>query len=164
LAGLLTTPLTPVNFAQAASTGTFFTGAAPTAGIDLTGTGTGFATGWSTSNVLLIPNTSGNVMLWYYNGAGGAAGITQVLVGGSLAGQVLPASTTRTIAATESGWIGPFSPATYNVSNLNLVPAGIAASASIASWPAAALGCFAVAFTTTTNLSVRAYTFSNVQP
>jgi hypothetical protein len=161
LAGLLTTPLAPVNFNQAALTGTFFTGSAPTAGIDLTGTGTGFATAWSPNNVLLIPNTSGNTMLWYYNGAGGAAGITQVLVGGNVAGQVLPASTTRTIAATESGWLGPYNAATYNINNVNLVPTGIAGSASIASWPAAAIGCWAVAFTTVTNLCVRAYTFSN---
>jgi hypothetical protein len=166
MAGLLTTPLATVNFNQAATTGSFFSSGAPTAGIDLVGAGgNAFATAWSPNNVLLVPNTSGNVMLWYYCGAS-AAGVAQVLVGQSLAGQVLPAATALTITATSSGWLGPFSPATYNVSNVNLVPlnSSIAGTPTITTWPAAALGCFAVAFTTTTTLSVRAYTFSNVQP
>lgn len=163
MAGLLTTPLATVNYNANPGAGTHYTGGAPAAGIDLTGTGTGFATAWGSSNVVLVPNTSGNVILWYYCGAT-PAGIAQVLVGNPVAGQVLPASTTRTIAATEAGWIGPFSPATYNVRNTSLVPSGIAGTPVIASWPNAALGCFAVAFTTTTTLTVRAYTFSNVQP
>lgn len=163
MAGLLTTPLTPVNFNQAASTGTFFTGGAPSAGIDLTGTGTAFGTAWGSNNVLLIPNGSGNVMLWYYCAAT-LAGICQVLIGDVIAGQVLPATTTRTIAATESGWIGPFSPQQYNIRSTSLVNSSIAGAPTIASWPNAAIGCWAVAFTTTTSLSVRAYTFSNVQP
>ncbi len=162
MAGLLTTPLTPVNFAQTALTGTFF-GSPPTGGIDLTGTGTAFGTAWGSNNVVLVPNPSGNVILWYYCGTA-AAGIAQVLVGGELAGQVLPAGTAQTIAATSSGWLAPFSPATYNVRTSAPVPTGIAASPTIASWPAAAAGCYAVAFTTTTNLSVRAYTFNNVLP
>lgn len=160
MAGLLTTPLVPVNFNSLASSGTFYTGSSPSAGIDLTGTGTAFGTAWGSNNVLLVPNTSGNVMLWYSNTTA-TAGACQVLVGQIVAGQVLPASTTRTIAATESGWIGPFNAGTYNIKNTALVPSGIAGTPSIASWPQAAVGCWAVAFTTPANLSVRAYTFSN---
>lgn len=161
--GLLTTPLAPVNLNANPLTGVFFTGAVPPAGIDQAGAGgNAFATAWGTNNVVLVPNT-GNVFLWYYCGAT-AAGIAQVLVNDPIAGQVLPASTAKTIAATESGWLGPFSPVTYNIANLNLVPAGIAGTPTIASWPAAGQGCYAVAFTTTTTLSVRAYTFSSIQP
>jgi hypothetical protein len=163
MAGLLTTPLAPVNMNSSPLTGTFFSGAAPTAGIDLVGAGgNAFGTAWGSNNVVLVPNT-GNVYLWYYCGAT-LAGIAQVLVNDPIAGQVLPASTAQTIAATSCGWLGPFSPVTYNIANLNLVPANIAGTPTIASWPAAAQGCYAVAFTTTTTLSVRAYTFSTIQP
>jgi hypothetical protein len=169
MAGLLTTPLTPVNFAQAATTGTFWGtgGTAPaSAGIDLIGAGgNAFAQTWTSGsvNVVLVPNTSGNVILWYYCGTA-AAGIAQVLVGQAVAGQVLPAATSQTIAANSSGWLGPYSPATYNIRTGNPVPTSIAGSPTIASWPAAAAGCYAVAFTTVTNLYVRAYSFNNVQP
>lgn len=162
MAGLLTTPLAPVNLNASPLTGTFFSGAAPSAGIDLAGAGNAFGTAWGTNNVVLVPNT-GNVFLWYYCGAT-AAGIAQVLVNDPIAGQVLPATTAQTIAATSSGWLGPFSPVTYDIANLNLVPAGIAGTPTIASWPAAAQGCYAVAFTTTTTLSVRAYTMSTITP
>lgn len=162
MAALLTTPLAPCNMNASPLAGTFFTGTAPSGGIDLVGAGTAFGTAFGSNNVVLVPNT-GNVWLWYYCGAT-PAGVAQVLVCDPIAGQVLPASTAKTIAATESGWLGPLSPVTYNVQNLALVPANIAGSPTIASWPAAAQGCYAVAFTTTTTLSVRAYTVSTVQP
>lgn len=162
MAGLLTTPLVPVNMNASTLTGTFFSGAAPSAGIDQAGAGNAFATAWSTNNVVLVPNT-GNVWLWYYCGAT-PAGIAQVLVGDVITGQVLPASTAQTIAATSCGWLGPFSPVNYNIANLNLVPTGIAGAPTIASWPAAGQGCYAVAFTTTTTLAVRAYNMSAIQP
>ena len=63
-------------------------------------------------------------------------GIAQALVGDPIAGQVLAATTTKTIAATESGWIGPRSPNVYNIQNLNLVNANIAGAPTIAAWPA----------------------------
>ena len=163
MAGLLTTPLVPVNLDTSPLTGAFFSGSAPSAGIDAAGTGNAFGTAWGTNNVVLVPNTSGNTFLWYYCGAT-LAGIAQVLVGQSWAGQVLPAATAQTIAATSCGWLGPFSPVTYNIENINLVQSNIAGAPAIATWPVAAQGCFAVAFTTTTTLSVRAYTFSNIQP
>jgi hypothetical protein len=166
--GLLTTPLTPVNFNQSALTGTFWGtgGSAPSSsGIDLAGTGgSAFAQAWSTTyNVVLVPNASGNTILWYYCGAT-PAGIAQVLVGENWAGQVLPAGTAQTIAANSSGWFGAYSPATYNIKNTALVQSNIAGAPTIASWPNAALGCFAVAFTTVTSLYVRAYTFAGIQP
>jgi hypothetical protein len=164
MAGLLTTPLTSVNMNANPLTGTFFSGAIPTAGIDLVGAGNAFGTAWGSNNVVLVPNT-GNVWLWYFNtSASVPAGVAQVLINDPVAGQVLPASTAKTIAISESGWLGPFSPVTYDVQNLNLVNASIAGSPSIGSWPAAAQGCYAVAFTTTTTLCVRAYNMSSIQP
>jgi hypothetical protein len=162
MAGLLTTPLAVCNLNASPLTGTFFSGGAPSAGIDLAGAGNAFGTAWGSNNVVLVPNT-GNVFLWWYCGAT-LAGICQVLVQDPIAGQVLPAATAQTIAATSCGWLGPFSPVTYDVANVNLVPANIAGAPTIASWPAAAQGCYAVAFTTTTTLSVRAYTMSTIQP
>lgn len=157
MAGLVTTPLQPYSFN--ASDGTFFTGAAPSSfGYDA-GAGT---VAWGGNNVVLVPNT-GNVFLWYYCAAT-PAGIAQALVGDPIAGQVLAATTTKTIAATESGWIGPRSPNVYNIQNLNLVNANIAGAPTIAAWPAAAQNCFAVAFTVTTTLLVRAYTLATIQP
>lgn len=159
MAGLVTTPIQPYNLNATPTTGSFFSTTPASFGYD---NGSGVQA-WSSNNVLLVPNTSGNVILWYYCGAT-PAGVAQVLVGEAVAGQVLPASTAQTITATSSGWLGPFSPATYNIGNVNLVPASIAGSPTIASWPAAATGCYAVAFTTTTTLLVRAYTYSYVQP
>ncbi len=161
MAGLVTTPIQPYNLNALPTTGSFYSGGLPASyGYD---NGTS-VTAWSSNNVILVPNTSGNTWLWYFSGGSTAPGVTQVLVGQILAGQALPASTTRTIGTNESGWLGPFSPAVYNISNVNIVPASIAGAPSIASWPTAALGCYAVAFTTTTQLLVRAYTMSSVQP
>jgi hypothetical protein len=162
LAGLVTTPLQPFNLNATPTTGQFFASTPAAFGYD---PGTGTPTAWGSNNVVLVPNNSGNVILWYYAGTGGA-GIAQVLVGQVLAGQALPASTAITVPANSCGWFGPFSPATYNVNNVNVVPLNstIAGAPTIATWPNAAVGCYAVAFTTTTNLLVRAYTFSNVQP
>lgn len=156
MAGLVTVPLQPYNLNATPTTGQFFSTTPASFGYD---TGT-TVTAWGSNNVVLVPNTSGNVILWYYCGAT-PAGIAQVLVGEPVAGQVLPASTAQTITATSSGWLGPFSPAIYNIGNVNLVAASIAGGPAIASWPAAATSCYAVAFTTTTTLLVRAYTFSN---
>jgi len=161
MAGLVTVPIQPYNLNATPTTGQFFAATPASFGYD---NGTS-VTAWGGNNVVLVPNSSGNVILWYYCGAT-LAGIAQVLVGQVLAGQALPAVTAITIPATSSGWLGPFSPATYNVSNVNVVPLNstIAGAPTITTWPTAGLGCYAVAFTTTTTLLVRAYTFSNVQP
>lgn len=156
MAGLVTTPIQPYNLNATPTSGVFSAGSA---GYD---NGSGIQA-WSGNNVVLVPNSSGNVILWYNSGATGA-GICQVLVSQVLAGQVLPATTTRTIAANEIGWLGPFSPAIYNIDNVNVGPGAVAGPTTISTWPVAALGCYAVAFTTTTTLTVRAYTFSAVSP
>lgn len=161
MAGLVTTPIQPYNLNATPTTGAFFTTTPSSWGYDNGTTVTAWTAG--STNVVLVPNSSGNTFLWYYCGAT-PAGVAQVLVGQVLAGQALPATTAQTIAATSSGWLGPFSPAVYNIGNVNVVPTGIAGSPTISTWPNAALGCYAVAFTTTTTLLVRAYTFSNVQP
>jgi hypothetical protein len=161
MAGWVTTALTP---APLNTPSTWFTGGTPSSyGYVLAGTSTlAVPTAWGSNNVVFVQNPSGNVILWYYcDGTG--AGVAQVLVGEQVAGQVLPASTTRTIGASESGWFGPYSPATYNIVNVANVPSGVAGSPS-GNMPAAAAGCFAVAFTTTTTLLVAAYSLSAVQP
>lgn len=161
MAGLVTVPIQPYNLNATPTTGQFFAATPASFGYD---NGTTI-TAWSGNNVVLVPNTSGNTFLWYYCGAT-LAGIAQVLVGQVIAGQALPATTAITIPATSSGWLGPFSPVTYNIDNINVVPLNstIAGAPTITTWPTAALNCYAVAFTTTTTLLVRAYTFSNVQP
>ena len=161
MAGLVTVPIQPYNLNATPTTGQFFAATPAAFGYDNGTT----VTAWGGNNVVLVPNTSGNTFLWYYCGAT-LAGIAQVLVGQVIAGQAFPAVTAQTIPATSSGWFGPFSPATYNIDNVNIVPlnSSIAGAPTIATWPTAALNCYAVAFTTTTTLLVRAYTFSNVQP
>jgi hypothetical protein len=159
MAGWVTTVLNPIALNATPTSGTMYTGGAPSAGYD---TGTGTFTAWSSNNVVFVPNASGNVILWYYCGAT-AAGVAQVLVGEQLTGKVLPATTAKTIAATEEGWFGPFSPATYNIQDVTNIPASVAGSPA-GNMPAAAAGCFAVAFTTTTTLSVRAYSFGHILP
>ena len=84
-----------------------------------------------------------------------------MLVGEQVTGQVLPATTAMTLAANSSGWIGPLSPATYNIQNVATVPASSIVTGAM---PAAYQGCFVVSFTTTTNLLVAAFSFAAVQP
>ena len=153
----------PVSMLTSPLTGVFFTGGPPaaTSGIDAVGSGTAFGTAWSTNNAVYVPNPSGNVVIWYYSGTTGG-GVTQVLIGQVVAGQVIPVATTRTLAAGESGLIGPLSPATYNLTGASITAFG--SSALGGAIPAGAAGCLAVCFTTVTDLSVRAYSFAAVQP
>lgn len=127
------------------------------AGVDVAGTGgTAFATAWGSNLGLMIPN---NGLVWLYYACGGTAGgVVQVLVGdlSGNTGQVLPATTeTYTIAASTSGWLGPWAPATYNQqAPTNVTYAGAINTTALV---AAAQGCVVVDFTTTTTLAVRAY-------
>lgn len=136
------------------------------AGVDVAGAGgTAFATAWSTNLGVLIPN-QGNGAVWLYYTAGATApGAYQVLVGEPVGGtgQVLAATVEAgTLAATSSGWLGPFSPATYNQSSpTNVTYAGAINTTALTS---AAQGCVVIDFTTTTTLCVRAYQFSVVTP
>ena len=109
---------------------------------------------------MAVPN-SGSILLWYWCGSTGA-GVTQVLVGQQIAGtQILPATTAMTLAANSSGWIGPLSPATYNIQAVTNVQASSIVTGSM---PAAYAGCYVVSFTTTTTLLVAAFSFSSVTP
>lgn len=153
----------PVSMNAGALTGTFFTGGAPSAssGIDAAGSGTAFGTAWGSNNGVYVPNPSGNVVIWYYSGTTGG-GVTQVLIGETVAGQVIPVATTRTLGVNESGLIGPLSPATYNLTGASIT--AFSTTPLGGAIPAAAAGCLCVCFTATTDLSVRAYSFANVQP
>lgn len=153
----------PVNF-NAGSAGSAFP-VAPAAGVDAVGAGgSAFATAWpGTISGVMIPN-NGQVLLYYICGAT-AAGVTQVLVGETVGntGQVLPATTYEyTIAANSSGWLGPWSPATFN----QQAPASVTYSGliNVTALTAGAQGSVVVDFTTTTTLSVRAYQLIPVQP
>ena len=120
-------------------------------------------TAWGTALGVMIPN-NGQVVLGYACGAT-LAGPYQVLVGDLVAGtgQVLPATAVGgTIAANTSGWLGPWSPATYN----QQAPANVTYAGAIntTALTAAAQGCVVIDFTTTTTLAVRAYSLIPVSP
>jgi hypothetical protein len=132
-----------------------------TAGYD-TGSPGGSITAWSTTLGVLIPN-NGQVILGFACGAT-AAGVCQVLIGKVVAGSLVIDATAEqyTIGATSSGWLGPWSPATFNQTS----PAGVTYSGAIntTALTSAAQGCVVVDFTTTTTLAVRAYQLIPVSP
>ena len=70
---------------------------------------------------------------------------------------------TGTLAASSSGWLGPWSPATYNQSAPDRGRA-YASPINATALTAAAQGCVVVDFTTTTTLCVRAYQNITVSP
>jgi hypothetical protein len=135
-----------------------------TAGYD-TGSPGGTQTAWSTTLGVMIPNpTPGAVMLAYACGAT-AAGAWQVLVGDLIGttGQVAPATDIAgTIAASTAGWLGPWSPATFNQQAPTQVT--YAGAINTTALTAAAQGCVVIDFTTTTTLAVRAYSVIPVSP
>jgi hypothetical protein len=131
---------------------------APAAGYD-TGSPGGSFTAWSTTLGVMIPQPAqqSTVWLWFFCGAT-LAGTYQVLVGDLIGstGQVAPATLeTGSIAANSTGWLGPFSPSTYNQQAPTQVT--YAGAINTTALTAAAQGCLVVDFTTTTTLSVRAY-------
>lgn len=150
--------LNPIPLAGSPNGATWLTSG--TAGYD---TGTGTITAWSGQLGVMIPNQGGNVILAFACGAT-LAGATQILVGDVVAGsQVLPATTYQyTIAATSSGWLGPWSPGTFN----QQAPTVVTYSGAIntQALTSAAQGCVVVDFTTTTTLAVRAYSIAPVFP
>jgi hypothetical protein len=150
----------PIPFNSTPLTGTFPT--APSAGYDLGSPGGSF-TAWSTTLGVMIPNP-GNTILWYWCGAT-LAGAFQVLVGDLIGntGQVASATLEAgTIPASTTGWLGPWSPATYNQQSPTNVT--YAAAINTQALVAAAQGSVVVDFTTTTTLSVRAYQLIPIQP
>jgi len=131
-----------------------------------TGSPGGTFTAWSAASTLgvMIPN-NGQVVLWYVNGAT-AAVPWQVLVGDLVGntGQVLPATTVAgTIAVNSSGWLGPWSPATYNQqAPTNVTYSGATNTTALTS---AAQGTVVIDFTApTATFAVRAYQLIPVQP
>lgn len=131
------------------------------AGVDTIGAGgTEFATLWSANSALgvMIPNASNGAVWLYYTTGATAAGVYQVLIGdlAGTSGQVPPATAeTGTITASSSGWLGPFSPSTYN----QQAPTTVTYTGAIntTALTAQAQGCVVIDFTTTTTLCVRAY-------
>ena len=147
--------IAPASFNAGATGSAFPAYSAP--GIDVAGTGgTAFATAWGSNLGVMIPN---NGLIWLYYVCGATAGgVTQVLVGdlSGNTGQVLPATTeTYTIAANTSGWLGPWSPGTYNQQS----PANVTYTGGVntTALVAAAQNCVVVDFSATTTLCVRAY-------
>jgi hypothetical protein len=135
------------------------------AGVDAAGAGgAAFATAWSTNLGVMIPN-QGNGAVWLYYTCGAATPTYQVLVGDLVGntGQVLPATTNAgTLVTSSSGWLGPWSPATYN----QQAPTQVTYAGAINTTPltAAAQGCIVVDFSATALLCVRAYQFVTVTP
>jgi hypothetical protein len=120
-------------------------------------------TAWGAALGVVVPN-NGQVVLAFACGAT-LAGAYQVLVGDLIGntGQVLPATAVAgTIAANTSGWLGPWSPATFN--QQAPLQATYAGAINTQALTAAAQGCVVVDFTTTTTLAVRAYSLIPVQP
>lgn len=155
--------LLPIPLNNSPFTGLWVTATSP--GYD-TGSPGGAITAWSTTLGVMIPNPQGggNVILGYACGAT-AAGAYQVLVGDLVGNtnQVLPATTEAgTIAASTVGWIGPFSPATYNQQAPTLVT--YTGAINTTALVAAAQGCIVIDFTTTTTLAVRAYSLNAISP
>jgi hypothetical protein len=131
-----------------------------------TGSPGGTFTAWTVASTLgiMIPN-NGEVFLWYVNGATAAVPY-QVLIGDLIGntGQVAPATTIAgTIAASSSGWLGPWSPATYNQqAPMSVTYTGATNTQALTS---AAQGCVVIDFTTPTiTFAVRAYTLTPVSP
>lgn len=109
-----------------------------------------------------VPN-NGQVMVFWAAGAT-LPGVTQVLIGDPIGntGAFAPATTEQqTLPASNSGWLGPWSPATYNIQQAGNTWTG-AINSQVA--VAADVGCVLIDFTTTTTLVVRAYTLIPVQP
>jgi len=144
--------LNPIPLSQGSAGSTWLTSG--TAGYD---TGTGTVTAWSGQLGVMIPLTAPNVVLAYACGAT-LGGVTQVLIGATVGstGQVLPATIRQyTIAASSSGWLGPWDVATYAQVN----PTGVTYTGAIntTALTSAAQGCVVIDFTTTTTLALRAY-------
>lgn len=150
--------LQPIPFNSTPLTGVFPLAATP--GYDL---GSPSAiTAWGVTQGIRIPN-NGQVMLFWASGAT-PPGVTQVIVGDPIGntGTFPPATTEQqSLAANASGWLGPWSPQTYNVQQTgNTWPAAINTQVAVA----ADVGCVLIDFTTITTLVVRAYTLIPVQP
>ena len=135
------------------------------AGVDAVGAGgTSFATAWGANYGVLIPN-QGNGQVWLYYTCAAVTPSYQVLVGDLIGntGQVIAATAEAgTLATSSSGWLGPWSPATYNQQAPTVVT--YTGAINIQALTAAAQGCVVVDFSATTSLCVRAYQSAVVSP
>jgi hypothetical protein len=159
---------TPVLFSSPTAPGVFPINSGSQTGVDAAGSGTAFATAWGgTISGVYFANPNGLVWVYYTCGTT-AASTYQVLVGDQVGpgatGLYLPATAnTGTIAASTSGWLGPFSPATYNqttASIANSYSGAINSTALISGMQ----GCVVIDFTATTALEVRVYTTNAIFP
>lgn len=119
-------------------------------------------TAWGAIQGIRVPN-NGQVMVYWASGAT-LPGITQVLVGDPIGntGAFAPATTEQqSLAASSSGWLGPWSPNTYNIQQVGNTFAGAINSQVTV---AADVGCVLIDFTTITTLVVRAFTLIPIQP
>lgn len=128
------------------------------AGVDVVGAGgVNFATAWGANLGVMIPN-QGNGAVWLYYTCAAVTPSYQVLVGDLIGntGQVLAATVEAgTLATSSSGWLGPWSPATYNQQAPTVVT--YTGGLNTTALTAAAQGCVVVDFSATTSLCVRAY-------
>jgi hypothetical protein len=119
-------------------------------------------TAWGAIQGIRVPN-NGQVIVYWASGAT-LPGITQVLVGEPIGntGTFAPATTVQSsLAANTQGWLGPWSPATYNIQQVgNTFSGAINSQVTVA----ADVGCVLIDFTTITTLVVRAFTLIPVQP
>jgi hypothetical protein len=162
--------MTPVSMNQFAFSGTTPIGAvAPAAGADYAGTNTTF-TSWGTlpafagGPVLGINYANnGSQWLWYYNGATPTS--AYVLIGVKAGGLVQQYTQyTTTIAATTYGFLGPFSPASFNQQDSTQFLAGGAGGTAPGGIIDGGLGLTCIDFLNTTTLAVRLYQCGTVSP
>jgi hypothetical protein len=118
-----------------------------------TGSPGGTLTAWSGVNGVQFANT-GNMVLAYAVGA--TLSTAEVLVGRKAGAGLLPANTavSITLAATTTGWIGPFSVQDYTQTDGTQYSSSVG---GIISGPPSGVGLTCIDFTSTTTLSVRLY-------
>lgn len=128
------------------------------AGVDAVGAGgVNFATAWSTALGVIIPN-QGNGAVWLYYTCGAVTPSYQVLIGNvaGSSGQVPPATAEAgTLVTSSSGWLGPWSPLTYNQESPTTVT--YTGAINTTALTSAAQNGVVVDFSATTLLCVRAY-------
>ena len=143
--------LLPIPFNLAPLTGVFPLASSP--GYDA-GSPSAITAWPNVSGAIRIPN-NGQVLVYWAAGAT-LPGVTQVLVGDPIGntGTFAPATTEQqTLAATNSGWLGPWSPGTYNIQQVGTNFGGLNSQVTVA----ADVGCVCIDITTTTTLVMRAF-------
>jgi hypothetical protein len=142
------TTVLPVNMALSIGSGGTFP-SAPSTGIDAAGVGTTFATAWAGAATGIQFVNTGNVWIWYYNGA--TACTAYLLVGQKAGGDVITYTTeSLTLNTSGYGFIPPMSPSKYNQTDstqFTSAPGGVIGTAAV--------GLTCVDFSATGTLAVR---------